>query len=265
MGHLGWADEPADPCNAAARQAFADAVSVAHRLGLRPTLRHLAATSATLTDPRNHFDLCRVGAGIVGIDPSGTTPLRPAMTLTAPVTSVRDVPGGTSVGYGHTYRTSRPTRLALLGVGYADGIPRAASGRAWVYLAGRRRQVVGLVSMDQIVVDVGSDTVNPGDVAVVFGSREHEPTIAEWATWSGTIEHEIVTGIGRRVTRRVRAADRVEAELHIGIAKPGGHGGGSNRSDAAGLRTGRQLVQPRRARRIVRRSLASAGNRGDAA
>ncbi len=212
MGHLGWADDPSDPFNASARRSFVDAVAVARRHGLRPSLQHLAATSAALTERRSHFDMCRVGAGIVGIDPTRTQRLRPAMTLTAPVVAVRDVASGTSVGYGHTYATPTSTRLALLPLGYADGIPRAASGRASVQLRGRRRRVVGLVSMDQVVVDVGPDCIEPGEVAVVFGPGEMgEPTVTEWACWATTIEHEIVTGIGRRVARRTVGAEQALA------------------------------------------------------
>ncbi|GAA3808365.1 alanine racemase [Nocardioides panacisoli] len=202
MGHLARADRPGHPANGVARERFAWGIAVARRHGLRPPLRHLAATAATLTDPLSRHTLCRVGAGLVGIDPTGTTPLRPAMTLTAPVVSVRDVPAGTPVGYGHTWVADRATRLALLPLGYADGLPRSASGRAEVLLRGCRRPVVGTISMDQVVVDVGSLTVRPGEVATVFGPGDTgEPTAAEWALWSGTIEHEIVTGIGSRVAR----------------------------------------------------------------
>jgi alanine racemase len=185
-----------------ARERFAWGIAVARRHGLRPPLRHLAATAATLTDPLSRHTLCRVGAGLVGIDPTGTTPLRPAMTLTAPVVSVRDVPAGTPVGYGHTWVAGRATRLALLPLGYADGLPRSASGRAEVLVRGCRRPVVGTISMDQVVVDVGTLPVRAGEVATVFGPGDAgEPTAAEWALWSGTIEHEIVTGIGARVSR----------------------------------------------------------------
>ncbi|GAB2987407.1 alanine racemase [Nocardioides montaniterrae] len=202
MGHLAFADRPGHPTNSWARERFLWGLTVAHRHGLRPPLRHLAATAATLTDPLSHHTLCRVGAGLVGIDPSGRTRLRPAMTLTAPVVSVRDVAPGTGVGYGHTWIAPRATRLALLPLGYADGLPRAASGRAEVQLHGQRCPVVGAVSMDQVVVDVGTLPVAPGHLATVFGSgSQGEPTAAEWAGWSGTIEHEIVTGIGRRVRR----------------------------------------------------------------
>lgn len=202
MGHLACADQPGHPANALGRERFAWGVAVARRHGLRPPLRHLAATSATLTDPLSRHTLCRVGAGLVGIDPTGTTVLRPAMTLTAPVVSVRDVAPGTPVGYGHQWAAGRGTRLALLPLGYADGLPRCASGRAEVALHGRRCPVVGRISMDQVVVDVGSLPVTVGDVATVFGPGGHgEPTVADWAAWSGTIEHEIVTGIGARVKR----------------------------------------------------------------
>jgi alanine racemase len=202
MGHLARADEPGHPANRAGRERFAWGLAVARRHALRPPLRHLAATAATLTDPLSRHTLCRVGAGLVGIDPTRTTPLRPAMTLTAPVVTVRDVAPATPVGYGHTWAAARATRLALLPLGYADGLPRAASGRAEVLLRGRRCPVVGLVSMDQAVVDVGTLPVAVGDVATVFGPGDDgEPTVAEWAAWSGTIEHEIVTGIGARVLR----------------------------------------------------------------
>ncbi len=207
MGHLGCADRAGDPCTTQAWRSFAYAALLARRVGLRPRRRHLAATSATLLEPRTHFEACRVGAGLVGIDPTGTVTLRPAMTLTAPVVSVRDVPAGTPVGYGHHHLTATATRLALLPVGYADGLPRATSGRAEVLVRGVRRPVVGLVSMDQVVVDVGDLPVSPGEVVTVFGPGDlGEPTVAEWAAWAGTIEHEIVTGTGTRVPRVVRSA-----------------------------------------------------------
>lgn len=205
MGHLGCAGDPADPCNRLGRERFAWAVGVARAHGLRPRLRHLAATAATLTDPRTHHTMVRIGAGLVGIDPSGTTRLRPAMTLTAPVVSVRDVGVGTYVGYDHAHTTDRATRLALLPLGYADGLPRVASGRAEVLVRGRRCPVAGLISMDQVVVDVGDLAVVPGETVTVLGpGHDGEPTLAEWAAWAGTLPHEIVTGIGPRVRRTTR-------------------------------------------------------------
>lgn len=206
MAHLGCADDPADGCNAVGRTRFAWAIENALATGLRPQHRHLAATAATLTDPRSHHTMSRVGAGLVGIDPSGSTALEPAMTLTAPLVQVRRARAGTAVGYGHTHRTDRATYLGLLPLGYADGLPRVASGAAEVLVRGVRRPLVGRISMDQVVVDLGEAGAEPGDDVTVFGpGRDGEPTAAEWAAWAGTLEHEIVTGIGARVPRRALA------------------------------------------------------------
>ncbi|MTV25334.1 alanine racemase [Nitriliruptoraceae bacterium ZYF776] len=202
MGHLPCADTPGHPTTSAGRDALLHGVALAHAAGLRPTLRHLAATAATLTAPATHLDLVRVGAGLVGIDPSGTTPLAPALRLTAPVVQVRDVPAGTGIGYGHHDVTDRATRLGLLPVGYADGLPRIASGRAEVHVAGRRCRLRGRISMDQVVVDLGDLPVAPGATAVVFGpGHDGEPTVDDWARWSDTLPHEIVTGLGARLER----------------------------------------------------------------
>jgi alanine racemase len=198
MGHLARADEPGDPSNAAGVRAFRTALARADAAGLRPSVRHLAATEAALRLPDAAFDLVRIGAGLVGIGPG----LRPALTLTAPVVHTRAVPAGTPVGYGHTARTDRDTVLALLPVGYADGLPRRIAQEAGVQLGGRRCPVVGRVSMDQVVVDAGPDGAQLGAIATVFGPGDDgEPTAADWAGWAGTIEHDVVTGIGARVER----------------------------------------------------------------
>ncbi len=212
MGHLGCADDPTDSCNALARTRFAWALETARATGLRPRHRHLAATAATLTDPRTHHTMSRVGAGLVGIDPSRTTVLHPAMTLTAPLVSVRRVRAGTPVGYGHAHRTATATHLGLVPLGYADGLPRRASHRAEVQVRGVRRPVVGLLSMDQLVVDLGVSGVEAGETVTVFGpGGAGEPTVAEWAAWGGTIEHDVVTGIGARVARRTRAVPHLRS------------------------------------------------------
>lgn len=212
MGHLPDADVPADPSNARGRLRFAWGVEQARAAGLRPSMRHLAATAATLTDPLSHHTTVRVGAGLVGIDPSHTTPLRGALTLTAPLVEVRRVRPGTPVGYGHTWTAPEATELGLVSLGYADGLPRTASDRAEVLVRGRRRPLVGRISMDMAVVDLGGTAAAPGDLVTVFGPGDHgEPTVAEWAAWSGTIPHEVVTRIGPRVRRAVRDATAVPA------------------------------------------------------
>lgn len=211
MGHLACAAQSEHPAEELGRRRFSRGVRVARAAGLRPADRHLAATAATLTDPRSHHTMSRVGAGLVGIDESRTGRLRPAMTLTAPVAELRQVRAGTGVGYGHTWTASRATRLALLPLGYADGLPRAASDRAEVLVAGVRRPIVGRISMDMTVVDLGPDEAmcpaRLGDIVTVFGPGDDgEPTVAEWAVWADTLDHEIVTGLGNRLRRVTRGA-----------------------------------------------------------
>lgn len=206
MGHLAVADgEGGDPRG---QHAFLDALAEAGLMGLRPRHRHLAATAATLASPFARHTLCRVGAGLVGIGPAFSElgpgqRLREASTLTAPVIALRRVDAGESSGYGHGWTASRPTRLATISVGYADGLPRAAVPRAQVAWNGRRMDVVGAISMDQAVVDVGDAPVTLGDDVTVWGASG--PSVGEWASWAGTIPHEIVTGLGARV-RRVLAS-----------------------------------------------------------
>nr|WP_269329904.1 alanine racemase [Kineosporia babensis] len=205
MGHMSSADVPADPMNAAQRETFDWGVRVALANGLNPGHRHLAATAATLNDPLSHHTMSRIGAGLFGIDPLNR--LHPALTLTTPLISVRTVRKGTGVGYGHSWVAPDTTRLGLIGLGYADGLPRAASNRAQVLVRGERRPLVGRISMDMAVIDLGTAEAGPGEPVTVFGpGGQGEPTIAEWASWAGTIEHEVMTGLGSRPVRRVRFA-----------------------------------------------------------
>jgi alanine racemase len=128
--------------------------------------------------------------------------LQAAITLRARVALVKDIPAGAGVSYGLTWQASQPTRIALVPVGYADGIPRAAGNRAQVWINGSRHPVVGRVAMDQFVVDVGSTPVQAGDEVIVFGDAG--PTADELAVAADTIGYEIVTRIGPRVARRHR-------------------------------------------------------------
>lgn len=209
--HLAYADEPGHPTIARQIEAFRAALAVADRAGIRPQIRHLANSAATLTLPEAHFDLVRPGVSIYGISPGPAvgTPdqlgLRPAMTLRARTALTKQVPEGVGVSYGHRYVTPRPTRLALVPLGYADGVPRAASNRAEVLLGGRRRTIAGTVCMDQFVLDVGDDPVREGDEAILFGpGDEGEPTAEDWAQALDTIGYEIVSRVGRRVPRLYR-------------------------------------------------------------
>ncbi|MGW7573647.1 alanine racemase [Streptomyces sp. NPDC054765] len=226
--HLACADEPGHPSIAAQLDVFHDVLKTAETAGLRPEVRHIANTPALLTLPEAHFDLVRTGIGIYGLSPSpevGTSQdfgLRPAMTLEASLASVKRVPGGHGVSYGHHYTTSGETTLALVPLGYADGIPRHASGAGPVLVAGKWRTVAGRIAMDQFVVDLGGDSAEPGDPAVLFGPGDRgEPTAEDWARVAGTIGYEIVTRIGSRVPR-VYGESGIRSEAEGDSALTGG-------------------------------------------
>lgn len=204
MGHLPRADEGDPAANAPAVLRMRQARDAVLRAGFGPLLVHLAATSGALTDPATHFGMVRIGAGLVGIDPSESIELTGAGRFTASVVQSALVPRGTEVGYGGAHVTDRTTHLAVIGVGYADGIPRELGAGAAVEIDGRRCPVVGRVSMDQIVVDTGDAAVPRGAVACVFGPEGGAvPSVQEWAQWAGTIPHTVVTGIGTRVQRSI--------------------------------------------------------------
>lgn len=203
--HLVDADSPEGAFVPTQVARFTDAVATARRAGLRPTVLHLANSGGALFRPTTHFDVVRIGIGLYGVEPipGRHTGLRPAMTLLAPLVHTRLVPAGTGVSYHHDYVTGAPTRLALIGMGYADGIPRAASGPGSVLVGSERRPIAGRIAMDQFVVDLGPGDPDPDlEHVVVFGPGDGgEPTVAEWAQWAGTIPHEVLTGIGARVQR----------------------------------------------------------------
>jgi alanine racemase len=202
MGHLPLADDADPAANTPAVAAIEAARRAVRAAGLGSPIAHLATTSGALTDPATHLDLVRVGAGLVGIDPSGTVALDGAGRLTAPVVHTAAVAAGTPVGYGGAHVTERDTHLSILPLGYADGIPRELSSDAGVAVGGRRHPIVGRVSMDQIVIDTGCVGLPIGTRATVFGPDGGAvPTIADWARWAGTIPHTIVTGMGARVPR----------------------------------------------------------------
>ncbi|WP_292790423.1 MULTISPECIES: alanine racemase [unclassified Microbacterium] len=204
MGHLPRADAADPRANAAAVLRMRQGRDAVLRAGFGPLLVHLAATSGALTDPATHFDMVRVGAALVGIDPSETVSLVGASRFTAPVVHSAAVPAGTVVGYGGTHTTAAATHLSVVGVGYADGIPREIAPGAGVEIGGERHPIVGRVSMDQIVVDTGGRAFPRGAVATVFGPDGGAvPSVQEWARWAGTIPHTVVTGIGPRVKRSV--------------------------------------------------------------
>ena len=206
--HLAYADAPGHPTTDAQIEAFREAVALAEAEGLRPEVRHLANSAATLTRPDAHFDLVRPGIAVYGLSPmpddhpADTLGLRPAMTLRARIALVKRLPPGHGVSYLHRYRTTRETTTALVPLGYADGIPRNATNVGPVLAAGARRTIAGTVCMDQFVLDLGDDPVSVGDEVVLFGPGDGGETSADdWARATGTISYEIVTRIGPRVPR----------------------------------------------------------------
>ncbi|MGW4755293.1 alanine racemase [Streptomyces chartreusis] len=211
--HFACADEPGHPSIAAQLTRFREMVAYAEGQGARPEVRHIANSPATLTLPDSHFDLVRTGIATYGISPSpelgspADFGLRPVMTLSASLALVKHVPGGHGVSYGHHYVTPGETTLGLVPLGYADGIPRHASGAGPVLVGGKWRTAAGRIAMDQFVVDLGGDEPEPGAQAVLFGPGDGgEPTAEDWAQAAGTIAYEIVTRIGTRVPRVYRNA-----------------------------------------------------------
>lgn len=201
--HFAYADSPGHPTIAAQRSRFEDAVEVARRTGLSGFQRHLANSAATLNDPASWYDMIRPGIAIYGLDPVGGDPracgLCPAMRVEAPIALTKRVPAGTSVSYGHTYTTDRETTLALIPVGYGDGIPRNASSVGPISIGGSRHTISGRVCMDQFVVDIGDVKVRAGDIATLWSDgADGSPTAQDWADATDTIHYELVTRIGGR-------------------------------------------------------------------
>jgi len=209
--HFVYADSPGHPTTAKQINRFRHALDAAAALGVRPDVRHLANSAATVTLPDAHFDVVRPGIAVYGLSPvpeQGDFGLVPAMTVRSHVANAKRVPAGEGVSYGHQYTTERETTLALVPLGYADGVPRAATNRGPVAINGRRYRVSGRVCMDQFVVDVGDDEVAAGDEVVLFGNGGAlEPTAQDWAHVLDTIHYEIVTRIGARVPRSYRNGD----------------------------------------------------------
>ncbi|GAA4396586.1 alanine racemase [Fodinibacter luteus] len=207
--HFAWADAPQHPTVRAQQVRFLEACAELERAGVRPPLRHLANSAATLTNPAAHFDLVRPGLAVYGLSPvpdlgdSAHFGLREAMRVTARLTLVKRARAGQGVSYGHEYVTERDTVLGLVPMGYADGIPRGAGQRGPVLVRGRRLRVAGRVCMDQFVVDLGPGyDGSAGDEVVVLGrGADGEPTAEHWAEAAGTISYEIVTRMAPRLPR----------------------------------------------------------------
>ena len=216
MSHMVYADQPDNPINDVQAQRFADMLAQARHQGLRFEVAHLANSSATMSRPDLAFDLVRPGIAVYGLSPVpelGDMGLIPAMTVKCVVALVKSVRAGEGVSYGHTWIAERDTTVALMPIGYADGVFRALGGRLEVLINGRRRPGVGRICMDQFLVDLGPGQVDvaEGDEAILFGpGTRGEATAQDWADLLGTIHYEVVTSPRGRITRTYREAETVE-------------------------------------------------------
>ena len=204
--HLACADEPDHPANARQKAAFTQACDLALDAGLTPEVRHLANSAGAVLHPDARWDLVRTGIAVYGLSPAPDVVgeeelgLVPAMTVRGCVVLTKELAAGDGVSYGHTFVAPEPMRVALVPMGYGDGIPRHASSRAEVLLDGVRGSVLGRVCMDQIVVS--APEAHPGDEVTLLGpGTEGEPTANDWARWCDTISYEIVTRMGGRQVR----------------------------------------------------------------
>jgi alanine racemase len=209
FSHFARADEPGEKQNEVQLKRFKELVQDLASIGINPSIKHLANSAAALKDKDSYFTMVRVGIAMYGLTPDiahlGTSKdlgLRPVGQLRAKLHLVKNVPAHSPVGYGASATTQSDTKLGVVAMGYADGIPRIAQG-AGVFVKGKRAPIIGRVSMDQFVVDLGSDsTAKSGDWVIVFGDGSHgEYTADDWGSASSSINYEIVTRIGPRVPR----------------------------------------------------------------
>ena len=207
--HFATADEPESPLFEAQRAAFEQACAVLAELGCQPKYRHAANSAALLRDSRVWYDFVRPGLLLHGVVPpplSTTLLLQPVMSLTSRVVAVKGIRAGETVGYGARYRAERPTTLAVIPAGYADGLDRRLEDRGYVLVRGQRARIVGAVSMDMLTADVTEIAdVNPGDEVVFLGSQGDAASQSldarEMAAAIGTIPYEILCRLGARVHR----------------------------------------------------------------
>ena len=209
FSHFARADEVSEKQNQDQLANFNDAMADLAAVGVTPKVKHLANSAATLTNQSAAFDLVRTGIAMYGLTPdlenlgtSNSLGLLAAMQVRAKLHLVKKVPANSPVGYGATESTSHDTVLGVVAMGYADGIPRVAKA-AGVFFAGKRCPIIGRVSMDQFVVDLGPETTaKAGDYVVIFNNgAAGEFTAEDWGVASGSINYEMTTRIGPRVPR----------------------------------------------------------------
>ena len=206
--HLALADDEASTVTVQQQQRFEKLVKVA-ALRTQDCCCHLANSAGTLRDPALHYDMVRVGLALYGYSPIGkwqkSLDLKPALSVKARVTLLREVPKGVGVSYGHRFITKRPTRLAVVGIGYADGVSRALSGKIFALINSRPSPQVGAITMDQLLLDVTDHPdVEIGSVVTLLGPDGGDCiTPQQWSDWSGSIPWEVLCGFKYRLPRIV--------------------------------------------------------------
>jgi alanine racemase len=216
MSHMVYADQPDNSTNDVQAQRFAAFLAQARDQGVQFEVAHLSNSSATMSRPDLAFDMVRPGIAVYGLSPVpalGDMGLVPAMTVKCTVALVKSIRAGEGVSYGHTWIAERDTTVALMPIGYADGVFRSLGGRLDVLINGRRRPGAGRICMDQFLVDLGPGQIDvaEGDEAILFGPGSRgEPTAQDWADLLGTIHYEVVTSPRGRITRTYRKAGTVE-------------------------------------------------------
>jgi alanine racemase len=205
--HFARADEPGCAVTKEQLLLFKRVISDLETAGFNIPIKHAANSAATFLLPESHFDMVRLGISLYGLHPSAATlkkvNLKPALSLKAQVSFVKNLPAGAGISYGHLYKTRQPTVIATLPIGYGDGYTRLLSNKSQVIIKGKKYPVVGAICMDQLMVDVGLDSaISVNDEAILIG-REGELEISadELAGLLGTINYEIVCMIGKRVPR----------------------------------------------------------------
>ena len=203
--HLATADEPDPTVMRQQQERFEEAIALIKAMGISPRL-HLANSAATLSDRCLHYDLVRVGLALYGLYPAphlrSRLVLKPVLQVKARVTQVKTIPAGTGVSYGYTYITKRETRLAVVGIGYADGVPRNLSNRLQVLIRGQLVPQVGAITMDQLMLDVSQiRDLQAGEEVTLIGNGAQEISADYWAAALGTISWEILCGFKNRLPR----------------------------------------------------------------
>ena len=206
--HLATADDPDPTIARQQHQRFAAAIAAIEReLKFTPPLLHLANSAAALSEPAWHYDMVRVGLAMYGLYPAPhlqeAVPLQPVLQVKARVTQVKEIPAGAGVSYGHRFVADRPLPIAVIGIGYADGVPRNLSGCLDVLVRGRRLRQIGAITMDQLMLDASPlPDLKVGEVVTLIG-RDGAVAIAaeDWAAQLGTISWEILCGFKHRLPR----------------------------------------------------------------